>query len=284
MRRHASRAPDCVAVCAPNAFKGTLSARVVAAAMARGVRDAGGHAIEIPVADDGDGTLDVLIAARGSESRITRHRVTGPVGKPVTARLGWLGGGEVVVELAEASGLRRIEVSARDALHATSRGTGELIRIALDAGARTIIVGVGGSACTDGGAGLLQALGGQLLDGRGEEVAPGGAGLEDVDSIDLSAVRRALSQSSIEVACDIRGPLLGPEGAAQMFAPQKGASAEEVARLERALSRLAAVAARTGGGDLSGIPGAGAAGGCGFGLALAGARLVPGAKAVCDLV
>ena len=252
--------------------------------MARGVRDARGRAIEIPVADGGDGTLDVLLAARGSESRITRHRVTGPVGKPVIARLGWLRDGEAVVELAEASGLRRIEANARDALHATSRGTGELIRIALNAGARTIIVGVGGSACTDGGAGLLQALGGHLLDARREEIAPGGAGLEDVDSIDLSAVRRALSQSSIEVAYDIRGPLLGPEGAARMFAPQKGASNEDVVRLERALTRLAAVAARMGGGDLSGIPGAGAAGGCGFGLALCGARLVPGARAVCDLV
>jgi glycerate 2-kinase len=177
-----------------------------------------------------------------------------------------------------------MDVSALDALHATSRGTGQLIRIALDAGARKIVVGVGGSACTDGGAGLLQALGGHLLDSGGDEIGPGGAGLEGVESIDLSAVRRALSQCSIEVACDIRGPLLGPQGAARMFAPQKGASTEDVIRLERALTRLAAVAARLGGGDVSGIPGAGAAGGCGFGLALCGARLVPGARAVCDLV
>jgi glycerate kinase len=284
MRRHTSRAPNFIAVCAPNAFKSTLSARAAAAAMARGVRDAGADAIELPVADGGDGTLDVLLAARGSDSRITRHRVSGPTGKPVTARLGWLGAGEAVVELAEASGLRRMDVSALDALHATSRGTGQLIRIALDAGARKIVVGVGGSACTDGGAGLLQALGGHLLDSVGDEIGPGGAGLERVESIDLSAVRRALSQCSIEVACDIRGPLLGPQGAARMFAPQKGASTEDVIRLERALTRLAAGAARLGGGDVSGIPGAGAAGGCGFGLALCGARLVPGARAVCDLV
>jgi glycerate 2-kinase len=284
MRRHTSRAPNFIAVCAPNAFKGTLSARAAAAAMARGVRDAGADAIEVPVADGGDGTLDVLLAARGSDSRITRHRVSGPIGKPVTARLGWLGDREAVVELAEASGLRRMDVSALDALHATSRGTGELIRIALDAGAQKIVVGVGGSACTDGGAGLLQALGGHLLDSGGDEIGPGGAGLEEVELIELSAVRRALSQCSIEVACDIRGPLLGPQGAARMFAPQKGASTEDVIRLERALTRLAAVAARLGGGDVSGIPGAGAAGGCGFGLALCGARLVPGARAVCDLV
>jgi glycerate 2-kinase len=252
--------------------------------MALGVRDAGADAIAIPVADGGDGTLDVLLAARVSDSRVTRHRVTGPTGEPVSARLGWLGDGEAVVELAEASGLRRLDVNALDALHATSRGTGELIRIALDAGARKIVVGVGGSACTDGGAGLLQALGGHLVDSRGEEIGPGGAGLEDVEAIDLSASRRALAQCPIEVACDIRSPLLGPQGAARMFAPQKGASTEDVIRLERALTNLAAVAARWSGGDFSRVPGAGAAGGCGFGLALAGARLVPGAHAVCDRV
>jgi glycerate 2-kinase len=252
--------------------------------MARGVRDAGADAIEIPVADGGDGTLDVLLAAWGSDSRVTRHRVTGPTGKPVIARLGWLGDAEVVVELAEASGLRHLAVNALDALHATSRGTGELIRIALDAGARKVVVGVGGSACTDGGAGLLQALGGHLIDSRGTEIGPGGAGLEDIAAIDLSALQGALSQCSIEVACDIRSPLFGPQGAARMFAPQKGASPDDVIRLERALTRLAAVAARLGGVDVSRIPGAGAAGGCGFGLALAGARLVPGAGAVCDRV
>jgi glycerate kinase len=284
MRPQTSLAPSFTAVCAPNAFKGTLNARAAAAAMARGVRDAGADAVEVPVADGGDGTLDVLLAARGSDSRVTRHRVTGPTGKPLTARVGWLADDEVVVELAEASGLRRLDVNAFDALHATSRGTGELIRIALDAGARSIVVGVGGSACTDGGAGLLQALGGRLTDSRGNEIGPGGAGLEHVEAIDLSAVRRALSQCSIEVACDIRSPLLGPQGAARMFAPQKGANAEDVMRLERALTHLAAVAAGIGGGDVAGIPGAGAAGGCGFGLALAGARLVPGARAICDLV
>src|ERR1700688_1507030 len=112
-----------IAVCAPNAFKGTLSAAAPARAMARGVRDAGADAVEVPVADGGDGTLDVLLAAGGSDSRVTRHRVTGPTGKPLTARLGWLGDDEVVVELAEASGLRRLDVNAFDALHATSRGT-----------------------------------------------------------------------------------------------------------------------------------------------------------------
>jgi glycerate 2-kinase len=271
-------------VCAPNAFKGTVSAAAAAAAMARGVRDTGADAIEIPVADGGDGTLDVLLAARGSESRVTRHRVTGPTGNPVIARLGWLGRHEAVVELAEASGLRRLDSNAPDPMHATSRGTGELIRIAVDSGARKIVVGVGGSACTDGGAGLLQALGGSVTDARGEEIGPGGAGLEDANAIDLSGVLRTLSHIIIEVACDIRSPLLGRNGPARMFAPQKGADAGDVVRLERALSRFARLAAGSGWDDVSTLPGAGAAGGCGFGLALAGARLLPGAQIVCDLV
>ncbi len=288
MRRPAAPPPArprrFVAVCAPNAFKGTLSAAAAAAAMARGARDAGADAIEIPVADGGDGTLDVLLATRGSDARVTRHRVTGPTGKPVIARLGWLGRHEAVVELAEASGLRRLDANAFDALHATSRGTGELIRIAVDAGARRIVVGVGGSACTDGGAGLLQALGGRVTDSLGEEIGPGGAGLENADAIDLSGVLRTLSHCAIEVACDIRSPLLGRNGPARMFAPQKGATADDVARLERALARFAGLAPRSGLDDVSDLPGAGAAGGCGFGLALAGARLLPGARIVCDLV
>ncbi len=248
MRRTATRpsggspAPVRV-VCAPNAFKGTLRALSAAAAMARGVRDAGAHAVEVPVADGGDGTLDVLLAA-GSEARISRHRVTGPAGTPVVARLGWLGRDHAVIELAEASGLRRLGTRSLDPLHATSRGTGELIRIAVGQGARTIVVGVGGSACTDGGAGLLQALGARLTNSRGEDIAPGGAGLEDLATIDLSAATRLLSGCSIDVACDIRGPLLGAHGAARMFGPQKGAGPEDVRRLEGALRRFAALAGR----------------------------------------
>lgn len=273
-----------LAVCAPNAFKGTLSAAAAAAAMVRGARDAGADAIALPVADGGDGTLDVLLRARGSEARVTRHRVTGPTGAVVAARLGWIGPDAAVVELAEASGLRRLTPGAPDALHATSRGTGELIRIALDAGARTIVVGVGGSACTDGGAGLLQALGAHLTRADGQEIGAGGAGLEALDAIDLSAAQRALAGCSIQVACDVRSPLLGPQGSARVFAPQKGASPAEVVRLERALTHLARVAEGLGRGDVVELPGSGAAGGCGFGLALAGARLQPGAPIVCDLV
>ena len=273
-----------IAVCAPNAFKGTLSARAAAAAMARGVRDAGAEAVEIPVADGGDGTLDVLLSARGAASRSTRHRVTGPYGASLSARLGWIGPTDAVVELAEASGLRRVVGGDPDALRATSRGTGELIAAALAAGARTIIVGVGGSACTDGGAGLLQALGARLIDAQGVDIGTGGAGLVDIAHIDLSRVVASLQGCRVEVACDIRSPLLGTEGAARMFAPQKGARPDEVQALEAALAHFASLAAQTGGPDLSLLPGAGAAGGCGFGLALIGARLVAGAALVCDVV
>jgi glycerate 2-kinase len=272
-----------VAVCAPNAFKGTLSARAAATALALGAMDAGARAIAVPVADGGDGTLDVLLAASDG-SVVTRHRVTGPNGTPVTARLGRLATDSAVVELAEASGLRLVRPGDLDALHATSRGTGELIRLALDAGCTRVVVGVGGSACTDGGAGLLQALGARLTDSRGSEIGPGGAGLEDLKRIDLSDVHPALTRCSIEVACDIRSPLLGADGPARMFAAQKGANPAAIERLERALEHLVAVVGPAGDGGLAELPGAGAAGGCGFGLALIGARLMPGAKLVCDML
>jgi glycerate kinase len=282
MRRVAHRvlsAPP-VAVCAPNAFKGTLSARAAATALALGAGDAGAQGIALPIADGGDGTLDVLLAASAG-SVVTRHRVTGPNGAPVTARLGRLATDVAVVELAEASGLRLVRQVDLDALHATSRGTGELIRLALDAGCRRIVVGVGGSACTDGGAGLLQALGAHLTNSSGSEIGHGGAGLEELEMMYLSEVHPAVARCSIEVACDIRSRLLGPDGPARMFAAQKGANQSEIARLERALGHLVAVAGAAG---LAELPGAGAAGGCGFGLALIGAHLVPGAKLVCDMV
>ena len=226
-----------VVVCAPNAFKGTLGARAVATALSIGVTEAGGRSIVAPVADGGDGTLTVLLTAhRGSTA--TDHQVTGPNGGVVSARLGRLASGVAVIELAEASGLGLVEPGRLDALHATSRGTGELIRIALDAGSRHIVVGVGGSACTDGGAGMLQALGAHLTDPSGVEIGSGGAALEDLSAIDLSSVHPALADAVLEVACDIRSPLLGPEGAARMFAAQKGASAAGIERLERALGAL----------------------------------------------
>jgi glycerate kinase len=250
--------------------------------MARGLQSLGFGAVQHPVADGGDGTLDVLVRAAGAEGRISRHHVAGPLGHRVTARLGWVAPRSAVVELAEAAGLRRLRGRA-DPLASTSYGAGELIAAALDAGARRLIVGVGGSASNDGGAGILQALGALLLDASGEELERGGGALTRVEHIDLSGVREDLSACRVDVATDVRSPLVGPHGAARVFGPQKGATPSEVEVLDSALARFATVAERDlGAVGVADLPGAGAAGGCGFGLALLGARLLPGAALVCD--
>lgn len=250
--------------------------------MALGVRDAGGEPLEMPVADGGDGTLDVLLAADAG-SRVTEHNVTDPLGANVSARLGWLSDGSAVVEMAEASGLRLLGYRFADPLRATSRGTGELIAAALEGGARRIIVGVGGSACTDGGAGLLQALGARLVDGRGRDIEPGGSGLGELASIDLDGLDPRLRRVPVQVAADVRNPLLGPDGAAAVFAPQKGARPEDVAILEAGLERLVAVTDGKAA-EIAATPGSGAAGGVAFALMLIGASRVRGAVLICDLV
>ena len=270
------------AVCAPNAFKGALGAGEAAEAMASGVRDAGGEAVCVPVADGGDGTLDVLLAASPG-AHVSVVRVRGPLGAPVDARLGWMGDGSAVVEMAEAAGLRLLARSQLDPLRASTYGAGELIRAALDGGARRIVVGVGGSATTDGGAGLAVALGARLFDASGAELPAGGGALASLARVDLGGLDPRLASCRIEVAVDVRSPLLGPRGAAAVFGPQKGATPEQVALLERGLERWVALMA----GDplIAERPGMGAAGGTAFGLAaVCGARLVPGAALVCDLV
>ena len=274
-------------VCAPNAFKGTLTAVEAAAAMARGVRRAlpGAAAVEVPVADGGDGTLDVLLRAAGAGARVDAHRATGPLGVPVAARLGWTGPERAVVELAEASGLRLLGATGLDALAATSRGVGDLLRAALGGGARHVVVGAGGSACTDGGAGLLAALGLRVLDGAGAEVGPGGGGLAAVARVDATGLDPWLAAARIEVAADTRATLSGPDGAARLYGPQKGASAEDVEALDAALQRWAGVLEADLGVDPAhrDSPGAGAAGGAAYGLAaVAGASIVAGAALVCD--
>ena len=273
-------------LCAPNAFKGSLDARAAAAALARGVRAGGAHAAEVPVADGGDGTLDVLLAAAPDAARVEVLRVTGPLGDPVDARLGWIEARTAVVELAEASGLRLV-TGRLDALGATSRGTGELIAAALDRGAARIVCGIGGSACTDGGAGIAAALGVRLLDGDGAELEGGGGALRRLARIDAGGRHPGLERCRLEVAVDVASPLLGPGGAAAVFGPQKGADATAVAELEAGLRRLVEVAARDAGVDagLADRPGAGSAGGCGYGLAgFCGASVLGGAALVCDTV
>ncbi|MBJ7593548.1 MAG: glycerate kinase, partial [Candidatus Dormibacteraeota bacterium] len=248
-------------VCAPNAFKGTLSAAGAARALARGVTDAGGVAASIAVADGGDGTLDVLLAAAGSAARVQRVRVTGPVGRQRLARLGWVAADVAVVEMAEAAGLRLLG-AGRDPMGASSRGAGELIVAALEAGARRVIVGVGGSASTDGGAGILTALGARLLDRAGRPVGRGGGALLSIAAVDLSAVDPRLRTTAIEVAMDVRSPLFGPDGAAHVFGAQKGADDSQTRTLDAGLRHLARLVEEAAG--LAGLaerPGAGAAGG-----------------------
>ncbi|MFN2452144.1 MAG: glycerate kinase [Candidatus Dormibacteria bacterium] len=281
-------------LCAPNAFKGSLDALGAAAAMARGVALAHGEAVQLPVADGGDGTMDVLLAAAGTAAATEEAEVSGPApGQRLTARLGWLDGTarqrrRAVVDLAEACGLRRWPAGLPlDAGSASSRGAGELVARAVAAGASSILVGVGGSASTDGGTGLLAALGLGLIDAEGDPLPAGGIALARLARLEVGELRSRLEQVEIEVLCDVDAPLVGPRGAATVFGPQKGAGPEMVPALDAALARLAATAERD-----AGVPaamrmhaGAGAAGGCGYGLmALAGARLVPGATRVADAV
>jgi glycerate kinase len=272
-------------VVAPAAFKGALAASAAARALGAGLRLAasGVETRLVPVADGGEGTLDALVTAAGGRRR--SFRVDDPLGRPVDADIGLLPGGTAVVELAQASGYERLAPDERDPEAASSAGTGELIRAAMDVGARRIVVGVGGSATSDGGLGLARALGARILDDRGEELGGRGADLLRVAAVDRSGLDPRLAAVPVEVACDVRSPFHGPDGAARVFGPQKGASPAAVDRLDAGLARLAGVLGRETGVDVAGLPGAGAAGGAaGMLAALVGARLRPGAEAVLEAV
>lgn len=257
-------------VIAPDSFKESLSAREVCAAIARGIRRVRPDARidEVPMADGGEGTVDALVAATRGTTRSSR--VTGPLGEPIQAAWGLLGGrtGEAVLEMAAASGLPLVPPGRRNPLHTTTYGTGELMRAALDAGARRILIGIGGSATTDGGAGAAQACGIRFLDASGEPITTplAGARLADVHAIDASGRDPRLSHVRIDVACDVDNPLCGPGGAAAVYGPQKGATPEQVEILDRNLARFAETIRRDLGCDILNIPGAGAAGGLGAGL------------------
>ncbi|WP_312601426.1 MULTISPECIES: glycerate kinase [Pseudomonas] len=251
-------------VIAPDSFKESLSAPEVAQAIAEGWRAVFPSAtIELkPMADGGEGTVEALLAATGGERR--ELTVQGPLGQPVLAHWGWLGEGTAVIEMAAASGLHWVPKAQRDARRASSYGTGELIRAALDAGARRIILGLGGSATNDGGAGLLNALGVKFLDKHGQPLPPGGAALAELARIELSGLDKRLATVQIDVAADVDNPLCGSHGASHVFGPQKGATPEDVAVLDAALGHYAQVAAQVLGEDHSCFPGVGAAGGLGF--------------------
>jgi glycerate kinase len=251
-------------IIAPDSFKESLSAECAAMAIEDGFRAVFPEleAVRLPVADGGEGTVDALIAATGGH-RIDIE-VTDPQGHRVRGFYGVNGKGDcAVIEMAAASGLMLVPAGQRDPLTATSFGTGELIRHALDGGIRHIILGIGGSATVDGGIGMVQALGGRFTDAQGIDLPWGGAALAQLAAIDLSQLDPRLAQCRIEVACDVENPLTGPCGAAAVFGPQKGASAQDVQVLDAALAHLAAVIFRHLGVNVLEWPGGGAAGGMG---------------------
>ncbi|KOU78060.1 glycerate kinase [Streptomyces sp. MMG1533] len=237
----------------------------------------------LPVADGGDGTVDAAVAA-GFERR--EVRVAGPLGQEVTAAFA-LRGDTAVVEMAEASGLQRLPAGVFAPLSASTYGSGELLRAALDAGARTIVFGVGGSATTDGGAGMLSALGARFTDAEGEPLAPGGGGLADLASADLSDLDPRLASVEFVLASDVDNPLTGPKGAPAVYGPQKGASPDDVEALDAALAHYAKVLEREIGAkaaEYAASPGAGAAGGIGYGALLLGAGFRPGIEVMLDVL
>jgi glycerate kinase len=266
-------------------FKGSLDAARAGAALGRGLRS-GRPDLPVrlcPVADGGEGTLDALAAAGFTRVPVT---ATGPTGAPV--RTGYVARGDVaVVELADVSGLGRLpgRPSPATALAATTAGTGQVVAAALDAGHRTVVLGLGGSASTDGGAGLVGTLGARLVDDRGRDLAPGGAALAGLDRIDLTDLHPRLRSGAAElvVACDVDNPLLGPAGAAAVYGPQKGAGPAQVAQLDAALARWAELLSAAAGVRVADVPGAGAAGGVGFAALALGGRMRGGIELILSL-
>jgi len=271
-------------VVAPNAFKGSLSALAAAKAIADGIRiaDPDADLTLVPIADGGDGTVDALVAGADGQHRVLRVR--GPLTDPVDADYGVIDGGKTaVIEMAKAAGLALVPQDKRDPRVTTTYGVGELLQLAYDNGARHFIVGIGGSATNDGGAGMAQALGYHLLDDEGHELPPGGLALKRLARIHVGGVHANWKDAEVDVACDVTNPLTGPSGASAVYGPQKGATPEMVAELDAALKHLAEIIRRDLRVDVEPLPGAGAAGGLGAGLvAFTGARLRPGAEMVME--
>ena len=276
-------------VIAPDSFKGSCSSVEAARAIARGVRAAFGtraEVLELPMADGGEGTLDALVAAWGGE--VARVPTSDALGRPREGRVGYgrtaAGGLRAIIEAADANGLPAVSDLPLQPLDADSQGVGELILAALDAGTDELLLCIGGSATSDGGAGMLRALGARLLDAQGRDVAGGARGLLDVQQVDLRGIDPRAARVSWRIACDVDNPLTGPRGAAAVFGPQKGADAQQVAEIERGLGRfseLLAAAVGTDAPQLREQRGIGAAGGLALGLTtLFGAQLVPGARLV----
>jgi len=272
-------------VVAPNSLKGSLGAVAAAQAMSAGVRLAAPAAeiVQVPVADGGDGLLEVLGTGEGLE-RIP-CRVTGPLGSPVDCALLYAADRRLaIIEMAAAAGLALLPSSGLDPMQATTFGVGELLRVALDHGARRIILGIGGSATSDGGTGLARALGARFLDAHGKELPGNAAALQHIKRIDLEQLDPRLAQAHIDVICDVDNPLLGAAGAARVFSPQKGASPGQVEAIEAGLENLAHLVEQQLGRDIRNLRGGGAAGGLGAGLVVfLQAALRPGAELVLEL-
>ena len=273
-------------VIAPQGFKAGISGLAAAEAIARGVAavDPDAETVLAPVADGGDGTLNALVDATGGQ--VFTSTITGPLGQPLEARWGVMGDGSTaVIEMALASGLALVPQRRRNPRVTTTAGTGEILKEAMDRGYTRVIVGLGGSATNDGGAGMATALGARFLDSEGRPLPPGGSALARLDRIETQGLHPALGQATIIAATDVTNPLCGPDGASAVFGPQKGANPEMVQELDAALANFARVVARDLHRDVSEQPGAGAAGGLGAGLmAFAGATLQSGIDMVCEVL
>ncbi|WP_413741526.1 glycerate kinase [Sodalis sp. RH15] len=271
-------------VIAPDSYKESLSALEVATQIEKGFREVfpDAHYVKLPVADGGEGTVEAMVAATGGE--IVKVRVTGPLGEKVDGFFGLSGDKKsAFIEMAAASGLELVRACDRNPLLTTSYGTGELIRCALDHGVKHCIIGIGGSATNDGGAGMVQALGGGLLDAEGKQIGYGGGELDKLSRIDISALDPRIRDCRFEVACDVTSPLTGDDGATAVFGPQKGATPDMIKVLDASLKNYARIIKRDLDKDVEHIPGAGAAGGMGAGLqAFCGAELRQGIEIVTE--
>jgi glycerate kinase len=273
-------------VIAPDSFKGSLTAVEVSDAIEQGIREIFPEAeiVKIPMADGGDGTVQCLVNA--TEGKILKEKVTGPLGDEVWASYGILGDKKTaVIEMAEASGLTLVPENKRNPLITTTYGTGQLIKSALGQGCRKMIIGIGGSATNDGGAGMVQALGGKLLDKGGEEIGFGGGELKKVFRINTKYLDKRLSETKVLIASDVSNPLCGPKGASRVYGPQKGATPEMIKKLDESLAYFAEIIKRDLNKDIKDIPGAGAAGGLGASLmAFLDAELRPGIEIIIEIV
>ncbi|WP_291259854.1 glycerate kinase [Fusobacterium sp.] len=271
-------------ILAPDSFKESMTAKEACEVIERGMKKIipDLECISVPMADGGEGTTQSLVDATGGE--FYTQRVLGPLGESVEARFGILGDGKTaILEMAAASGLELVPKEKRDATVTTTYGTGELIRAALDKNVETILIGIGGSATNDGGAGMIQALGGKLLDSCGKEIGFGGGQLSNLSKIDLSNLDKRLEKTKIIVACDVQNPLTGVSGASHIFGKQKGANEEQRELLDKNLKHYAEIIRRDVGKDVENIPGAGAAGGLGAGLmAFLSAELKKGIEIVIE--